>query len=54
MELIIALLKNIGPFVAALVGVLTALIALFMIIPGDQPEKSLQAAVDFLKKFSLK
>jgi hypothetical protein len=54
MELIIGILKNIGPFIAAIVGVLSALIALFLIIPGDQPEKSLQGIVEFLKKFSLK
>jgi len=44
-----------GPTVlAALVGVLTALIGFFMLIPGEQPEKSLQAVVDFISKFSRK
>lgn len=44
-----------GPTVlSALVGVLTALIGLFMLIPGEQPEKSLQAVVDFISKFSRK
>jgi len=44
-----------GPnFIAAVVAVLSALIALFMLIPGDQPEKALQGIVDFLKKFSFK
>ena len=44
-----------GPnFIAALVAVLMALIALFAMIPGEQPEKFLQAVVDFLSKFSAK
>ncbi len=44
-----------GPqFVTAIVAVLTALIALFLLIPGDQPEKALKGVVDFLSKFSLK
>lgn len=54
MELIIAFLQNIGPWVAAVVSVLISLVALFSLIPGDQPEKALQAVVDFLKKFSVK
>jgi len=36
------------------VALMTALIAIFMLIPGDQPEKSLQSIVDFLSKFSKK
>ena len=44
-----------GPqFLTAVVAVLTALIALFMVIPGDEPEKTMQKIVDFLKKFSAK
>lgn len=44
-----------GPnLIAAVVAVLAALIALFLLIPGDQPEKFLQGILDFLKKFSLK
>jgi len=34
--------------------VLTGLIGLSLMIPGDQPEKSLQSILDFLKKFSKK
>lgn len=44
-----------GPhFITALNAVLVALIALFMLIPGEQPEKFLQQVVDFISKFSLK
>jgi hypothetical protein len=44
-----------GPqVISAFVGVLTAMIALFLLIPGDQPEKFLQGVVDFLAKFSIK
>lgn len=44
-----------GPTVlAAVIGVLTALIALFMLIPGEQPEKALKKAVEWLSKYSKK
>lgn len=58
MEQVLALLQVLlekGPvYIAALVAVLSALIGLFLLIPGEQPEKSLQAIVDFLAKFSAK
>ena len=37
-----------------LVAALSLLIGIFMMIPGDSPEKQLQAIVDFIKKFSAK
>lgn len=46
--------QNWSEILNAVVAVLTALIALFLFIPGNQPEKTLQAVVDFLKKFSKK
>lgn len=52
---ILQLIIEKGPAVlSAVVGVLTALIAVFMLIPGEQPEKALQGIVDFLAKFSRK
>jgi hypothetical protein len=54
MEYLTWIVQNGPQFIAAVVAVLTALIALFMLIPGEQPEKALKAAVDFLAKFSLK
>lgn len=41
-------------YMGALMGVLSALIAFFMLIPGDAPEKQLQAIVNFIAKFSRK
>lgn len=35
-------------------AVLMGLIAVFMLIPGNQPEKFLQGVVDIIKKFSAK
>jgi len=35
-------------------AILSALVAVFMLIPGDQPEGFLQKVVDFVKKFSNK
>lgn len=41
-------------WVGATTALLTAVIAVCQLIPGDQPEKTLQAIVDFLSKFSRK
>jgi hypothetical protein len=38
----------------AVEGMLMGVIGICLLIPGDQPEKALQAIVDFLKKFSKK
>lgn len=44
-----------GPqIVSAVVALLSGVIAIALLIPGEQPEKALQGAVDFLKKFSKK
>jgi hypothetical protein len=44
-----------GPtLLGSLIGVLTALIAFFLLIPGEQPEKALKKAVEFLSKYSRK
>lgn len=48
------ILANYQALLVALNAALVALIGLFMIIPGDQPEKALQGVVDFLSKFSKK
>lgn len=57
MELIqklLGALQNIGPYVAALNGLLLALIAVCALIPGEQPEKALQGLVDLISKLSKK
>ena len=41
-------------WVGAITALLTAVIAIAQLIPGDQPEKFLQGVVDFLAKFSRK
>ena len=38
----------------ALIGMLTGIIGVALIIPGEQPEKFLQGIVKFLSKFSKK
>jgi hypothetical protein len=44
-----------GPeLVSAIVALLSGVIAIALIIPGEQPEKALQGVVEFLKKFSKK
>lgn len=54
MEQIAAILMQAPVYIAAVVGVLTAVIGLCMLIPGEQPEKALKSFVDFLSKFSKK
>lgn len=51
---ILEFLKNFDflQFVGIATIALNTLIGIFMLIPGDQPEKFLQGVVDFLKKFS--
>lgn len=46
--------QNYQVILSSIVGVLTGLIAFFMIIPGEQPEKALQGIVNFISKFSKK
>jgi hypothetical protein len=40
--------------VAAIEALILAALAIALIIPGDQPDKALQGAVDFIKKLSRK
>jgi hypothetical protein len=46
--------QDVFAWVGALVALLSAVIAVASLIPGDQPEKSLQSVVDVLSKFSKK
>jgi hypothetical protein len=44
-----------GPeIVSGIVAVLSGIIAISLVIPGEQPEKFLKGVVDFLSKFSVK
>jgi hypothetical protein len=56
MENLISLVQNVDLFawLGAITALLGAVIAIAQLIPGEQPEKSLQAVVDFLSKFSRK
>jgi len=46
--------QDIFAWVGALVALLSAVIAIASLIPGDEPENTLQKVVDFLSKFSRK
>lgn len=56
MENIISLITSVDLFawLGAITALLTAVIAIAQLIPGDQPEKFLQSVVDFISKFSRK
>lgn len=48
------IIANYQVVISALVAVLGGLITIFLLVPGDQPEKFLKTVVDFLAKFSVK
>ena len=54
MDFLIDLAKNIGPWAVAVEALFMGVIAVSLLIPGEQPEKFLQGVVSFLKKLSLK
>jgi hypothetical protein len=54
MEIVKFLINNWSELISAIIGVLSAIVALALLIPGEQPEKFLSNVVDFLKKFSKK
>lgn len=54
MEEVLVIIGKLPEYLNAAVAVMVALIALFVLIPGDQPEKALQAVVDFIAKISFK
>lgn len=58
MEKVLEIVKMVvqyGPeIVSGVVAILSGVIAIAMIIPGEQPEKALKGVVAFLEKFSKK
>lgn len=50
-NIILNFAQNAQAYVAAVAGVVAALIGLFMLIPGDQPEKFLRGVADFIGKY---
>lgn len=54
MDVITYITTHFQEILAALGGLLSSLLVIAMLIPGDQPDKFLQSAVDFIVKFSRK
>jgi len=54
MEIITHLLNNWQSYLGVLATVLGAAIAVATIIPGDEPERTLQKIVDFIAQISRK
>ena len=48
------ILDHFQDILTAIVGLLSALTIVFLLIPGEQPEKTFRAIADFLEKFSMK
>lgn len=51
---ILSIVGKVQEVAGLLILILTGLIGISLMIPGDEPEKSLQKALDFLKRFSKK
>jgi len=52
---LIAFVPTNGPMILTnVIVILSAIIAIALVIPGEQPEKFLQRVLDFLKKWSKK
>lgn len=51
---IVSILGQVQNIVGSLIMICTGVIAIALIIPGEQPEKFLKSVVDFLIKFSKK
>jgi hypothetical protein len=51
---IIEMIDTVPEMITALNGVVIALIGVFTLIKGDQPEKTLRKIANFLEKFSRK
>jgi hypothetical protein len=47
-------MENVFEIVGAVTMILTGLYTLSLIIPGDQPDKTLEKILDFTKRFSRK
>ncbi len=54
MDIINNILTNWQSYLGALSAVLVAAIAVSAVIPGDEPEATLQKIVDFIARFSKK
>lgn len=48
------IVANIDVILMAVLSILMGVIAIAMLIPGEQPEKTLKAIVAFIEKFSKK
>jgi len=54
MEIITHVLNNWQSYLGVVTAVLAAAIAVATVIPGDEPEKTLQKIVDFIAQISRK
>lgn len=53
-QIIAFVVANYQAILAAITAILTGVIGICMLIPGNQPESFLQKVVDFIAKFSKK
>lgn len=48
------IVENYQAVISIAVGLLSSVVAIALLVPGDEPEKSLQKVVDFISKLSKK
>lgn len=54
MELVTWLIVNLPAILGYAAAILTGLIGIFMLVPGDEPEATMRKIVDMIEKFSKK
>lgn len=54
MNIVNFITTNYQAIIGALIGLVSAVIGVALLIPGNQPEQFLQSVLDFLTKFSNK
>jgi hypothetical protein len=54
MSVINFIIANFSQILVAIMALISAVIGICLLIPGEQPEKFLQSLLDFLSKFSRK
>jgi len=54
MEVFLKIIEDLPMYITLLVALLTAVMAIALVIPGEQPEKALKGIIEFLSKFSKK
>ena len=54
MDAVLKILGDLPMYLGLITGVFASVLAVALVIPGEQPDKFLQSGLDFIKKLSIK